>query len=70
MRLVPIGEPAYYRYDVKENEGVVTPREKIHATPDGTRDRGIVEAGGISLTPLHFDLTDHKALEKLLETEQ
>lgn len=70
VRLVPIGEPAYYRYDVKENEGVVTPQEKIRATPDGTRDRGIVEAGGISLTPLHFDLTDHNALEKLLETER
>ena len=70
VHLVPIGEPAYYRYDVKEAEGIITPREKIRATPDGSRDRGIVETGGISLTPLHFDLTDYKVLGKLSEMER
>lgn len=70
LRLAPVGEPAYYRYELMEAEGKITPREKIRSTPDVKSDRGIVEAGGVSLTPLQYDLTHHALLERLLEMER
>lgn len=68
VRLAPIGKPTFYRYDILLDECKIMPCEKICTAPDPASDRGIVEAGGISLTPLHYDLTNGVLLRRLEET--